>query len=69
MKTFSNKFLILAVFLYNSIALAQPNPDPDVNDPDALDAPLDGGLLWLAIFAVLLAYFCIRSSRCRVNVK
>ena len=55
MKNSKIKYVLL-LMLSTAITLAQPNPDPDANDPDALDAPLDQHIVWLIVFGLILEF-------------
>ena len=59
MKNSKIKYVLL-LMLSTAITLAQPNPDPDANDPDALDAPLDQHIVWLLVFGLILAFVCYK---------
>ena len=59
MKISKIKYALL-LMLSTGIAIAQPNPDPDANDPNALDAPLDQNIAWLLVFGLILAFVCYK---------
>ena len=61
-----NLYLITFFLLVDFVAFAQPGDDDGsggLEGDDAPPAPINGKLVWLAIVALLFAFYSIRKNR------
>jgi len=61
-----NLYLITFFLLVDFVAFAQPGDDDGsggLEGDDAPPAPINGKLVWLAIVAILYAFYSIRKNR------